>query len=109
MVLINISPSVPALLESDTIPGLSGSAVKLVTSRKRSGSDPRTVGGDAPTMASVLRELGALHAALSQQALSPSLIDQAFHQLTYLMSATALNSLLLRKDMCNWSRGMQIR
>uniref|UniRef100_A0A671WM93 Methyl-CpG binding domain protein 3b n=1 Tax=Sparus aurata TaxID=8175 RepID=A0A671WM93_SPAAU len=100
---------VPALLESEIIPGLSGSAVKLVTSRKRAGSDPRAVGGDAPTMASVLRKLGALHTALSRQDLPPTQMEQAFHQLTYLISSSALNSLLLRKDMCCWSRGMQIR
>ncbi|KAM4628733.1 unconventional myosin-Vb [Polymixia lowei] len=98
---------VPAMLESETIPGLSGS--KLGGSRKRAGSDPRPAGADAPTMASVLRELGALHTALSRQALPPALMEQAFHQLTYLISASALNSLLLRKDMCCWSRGMQIR
>lgn len=105
----SISPSVPALLESEIIPGLSGSAVKLVTSRKRAGSDPRAVGGDAPTMASVLKKLGALHTALSRQDLPPTQMEQAFHQLTYLISSSALNSLLLRKDMCCWSRGMQIR
>ncbi|XP_007569232.1 unconventional myosin-Va [Poecilia formosa] len=100
---------VPALLESDTIAGLSGSAVKLVVSRKRAGSDPRPLGADAPTMASVLRQLGALHAALSRQALPQSLAEQAFRQMTYLICASALNNLLLRKDMCCWSRGMQIR
>ncbi|XP_028259354.1 unconventional myosin-Vb [Parambassis ranga] len=100
---------VPAMLESETIPGLSGAAIKLVVSRKRAGSDPRPVGGDAPTMTAVLRELGALHSALTHQDLPPSLIEQAFHQLTYLICASALNSLLLRKDMCSWSRGMQIR
>ncbi|KAK5931018.1 hypothetical protein CgunFtcFv8_027206 [Champsocephalus gunnari] len=100
---------VPAMLESETIPGLSVSTVKLVASRKRAGSDPRPVGGDAPSMAMVLRELGALHTALSHQALPPSQMEQAFHQLTYLISTSALNSLLLRKDMCCWSRGMQIR
>nr|XP_033477195.1 unconventional myosin-Vb [Epinephelus lanceolatus] len=100
---------VPSLLESETIPGLSGSAVKLGTSRKRAGSDPRTVGSDAPTMAAVLRELGALHTALSHQDLPPTQMEQAFHQITYLISASALNSLLLRKDMCCWSRGVQIR
>uniref|UniRef100_UPI0037E702DB unconventional myosin-Va n=1 Tax=Semicossyphus pulcher TaxID=241346 RepID=UPI0037E702DB len=100
---------VPALLESETILGLSASASKLVTSRKRAGSDPRPVGGDAPTMVSVLRELGALHTAMTHQALPSTQMEQAFHQLTYLISASALNSLLLRKDMCCWSRGMQIR
>ncbi|KAM9385365.1 unconventional myosin-Va [Pholidichthys leucotaenia] len=100
---------VPALLESETIPGLSGSAAKIGGSRKRAGSDPRPVGGDAPTMASVLRELGTLHAALTRQALPQVLMEQAFHQLTYLIGASAFNSLLLRKDISCWSRGMQIR
>ncbi|XP_068599870.1 unconventional myosin-Va [Brachionichthys hirsutus] len=99
----------PALLESETIQGLSGSAVKLVTSRKRAGSDPRKVGGDAPTMASVLRELGALHTAMSRQDLPLTQMEQAFRQLTYRISASALTILLLRKDMCCWSRGLQIR
>ncbi|TNN75013.1 Unconventional myosin-Va [Liparis tanakae] len=100
---------VPALLESETIPGLSGSAGKLGTSRKRAGSDSRTAGADALTLAAVLRELGALHTALSRQDLAPALMAQAFNQLTFLISASAFNSLLLRKDMCCWSRGMQIR
>ncbi|XP_041862212.1 unconventional myosin-Vb [Melanotaenia boesemani] len=100
---------VPALLESETITGLSGSAVKLGVSRKRAGSDPRPVGGDAPTMASVLRELGALHTAMTRQFLPQSLLEQAFRQLTHVICASALNNLLLRKDMCCWSRGMQIR
>ncbi|XP_043986101.1 unconventional myosin-Va isoform X2 [Gambusia affinis] len=100
---------VPALLESETIAGLSSSAAKLVISRKRAGSDPRPLGADAPTMASVLRQLGALHTALSRQALPQSLAEQAFRQMTYLICASALNNLLLRKDMCCWSRGMQIR
>ncbi|XP_076009216.1 unconventional myosin-Va [Genypterus blacodes] len=100
---------VPALLESETIPGLSGSGAKLGGSRKRAGSDPRPAGGDAPTMASVLRELGSLHSAMSHQALVPALMEQAFHQLTYLITATTFNSLLLRKDVCCWSRGIQIR
>uniref|UniRef100_G3PH09 Methyl-CpG binding domain protein 3b n=1 Tax=Gasterosteus aculeatus aculeatus TaxID=481459 RepID=G3PH09_GASAC len=105
------SPSVPALLESENITGLSGSAGKPGPSRKRAGSDPRAaaVGGDARTMSAVLRELGALHAALSRQDLPPALMEQAFSQLSYLISASAFNSLLLRKDMCCWSRGMQIR
>ncbi|KAL1023009.1 hypothetical protein UPYG_G00035340 [Umbra pygmaea] len=116
--LLSISESrlhpiiVPAMLESEMIPGLSGSGVKLGGSRKRAGSDPRPGGqctGEAPTMAAVLRELGALHTALSRQALPPTLIEQAFRQLTHLLAASSLNSLLLRKDMCSWSRGLQIR
>ncbi|KAJ8419085.1 hypothetical protein AAFF_G00005840 [Aldrovandia affinis] len=91
------------------IPGLAGSGVKLGGSRKRAGSDSRPAGVEPATMASVLRELGALYTALSRQAFPLTLLEQAFRQLTHLLSATALNSLLLRKDVCSWSRGLQIR
>lgn len=32
-----------------------------------------------------------------------------FFQLFYFICANALNNLLLRKDMCHWSKGMQMR
>lgn len=100
---------VPAMLESETIPGLAGSSVKLSTGRKRAGSDARPPAPEGATMPGVLRELSALHTALSRQDLPSALHEQAFHQLMYLLAATALNSLLLRKDMCCWNRGLQIR
>ncbi|XP_055073838.2 unconventional myosin-Va [Misgurnus anguillicaudatus] len=99
---------VPAMLESETIPGLSGSSVKLSSGRKRASSDPRGT-TEGATMSAVLRELGALHAALSRQDLPPALLEQTFHQLIYMLAATTLNALLLRKDMCCWNRGLQIR
>lgn len=80
-----------------------------MASRKRANSDPRVLGGDSASMASLLRELGALHAALTRQALPTTQMEQVFHELTYHIAATALNNLLLRKDMCSCSRGMQIR
>ena len=46
---------------------------------------------------------------LTQHAVDPELVKQIFRQLYYFMCAGALNNLLLRKDMCNWSKGMQIR
>ncbi|MCJ8737756.1 hypothetical protein PDJAM_G00027660 [Pangasius djambal] len=98
------------MLESETIPGLSGALVKPVTSRKRAGSDPRPAGSpDGSSMTTVLRELGALHTALVRQELPPALLEQAFRQLTHLLAACSLNSLLLRKDMCCWNRGLLIR
>ncbi|XP_051979508.1 unconventional myosin-Vb [Xyrauchen texanus] len=114
--LLSISESrlqpiiVPAMLESETIPGLAGSSVKFSSGRKRAGSEPRPAAStDGATMSAVLRELGALHTALSRQDLPSALLEQAFHQLMYLLAATTLNSLLLRKDMCCWNRGLQIR
>ncbi|XP_056614030.1 unconventional myosin-Vb isoform X2 [Triplophysa dalaica] len=112
--LLSISESrlqpiiVPAMLESETISGLSGSSVKMSSGRKRAASDPRAP-AEGASMSAVLRELGALHTALSRQDLPSGLLEQAFHQLIYLLAATTLNSLLLRKDMCCWNRGLQIR
>uniref|UniRef100_A0A8B9K1K5 Myosin VA n=1 Tax=Astyanax mexicanus TaxID=7994 RepID=A0A8B9K1K5_ASTMX len=101
---------VPAILESETIPGLSGAVVKLVGSRKRAGSDPRPAGStEAASMAAVLKELGALHSALERQGLPLTLMEQIFRQLAHLLAASTLNSLLLRKDMCCCNRGLQIR
>ncbi|KAM9831375.1 unconventional myosin-Va [Neosynchiropus ocellatus] len=97
---------VPAVLESETIPGLSSSPAKPGGLRKRAGSEPRAT---AVTVKAVLAELDALLDALTLQDLPSRLKEQAFHQISYLISASALNSLLLRKDMCCWSRGMQIR
>ncbi|XP_036377306.1 unconventional myosin-Va [Megalops cyprinoides] len=100
---------VPSMLESEMIPGLGGSGGKLSGTRKRAGSDARTGTSETPSMVPVLRELGALHTALSRQALPLSLLEQAFRQITHLLASTALNSLLLRKDICSWNRGLQIR
>ncbi|XP_053713697.1 unconventional myosin-Vb [Synchiropus splendidus] len=97
---------VPAVLESETIPGLSSAPVKPGGLRKRAGSEPRATG---LTVKAVLAELDALLDALTHQDLPSRLKEQAFLQISYLISASALNSLLLRKDMCCWSRGMQIR
>ena len=36
-------------------------------------------------------------------------IKQVFRQIFYFIAAYMLNNMLLRKDMCNWSKGMQIR
>lgn len=38
-----------------------------------------------------------------------SYIRRHVFQLYYYIGSNALNNLLLRKDMCNWSKGMQIR
>ncbi|KAF7701921.1 hypothetical protein HF521_001204 [Silurus meridionalis] len=41
--------------------------------------------------------------------MDPQLQGQALRQLFYLIGATSLNSILLRKDLCSCRKGMQIR
>ncbi|TRY62309.1 hypothetical protein DNTS_025855 [Danionella cerebrum] len=97
---------VAAVLESESIPGLLGSSAR----RRRAGSEPRSpAAADGASMASVLRELSALQGAVSRQKIPPALQEQLLQRLLFLLCSTSLNSVLLRKDQCCWSRGLHIR
>lgn len=88
------------MLESETIPGLS--------STRPSGSR-RPQGAPAYTLDSLLLQLSAFHKVLKSHDLEPAIVQQAVRQLLFLISGTALNYLLLRRDACSWSQGVQLR
>lgn len=92
------------MLEHETIQGVSG--VKPTGLRKRTSSiaDEGTY-----TLDSILRQLNAFHSTMCQHGTDPELIKQVVKQQFYIIGAVTLNNLLLRKDMCSWSKGMQIR
>lgn len=46
---------------------------------------------------------------LCDQGLDPAIILQVFKQLFYMINAVTLNNLLLWKDLCSWSTGVQLR
>ncbi|KAG8180737.1 hypothetical protein JTE90_004694 [Oedothorax gibbosus] len=102
---------VPAILEHEAIPGISGN--KPGGMRHRSSSVAREP--DSPSfdpqaaLDGLLKELGAFYKVLSIHGVDPELITQVYKQLFYFICAGALNNLLLRKDMCHWTKGMQIR
>ena len=98
------SPLVSGMLEHETIQGVSG--VKPTGLRKRTSSiaDEGTY-----TLDSILRQLNSFHSVMCQHGMDPELIKQVVKQMFYIVGAVTLNNLLLRKDMCSWSKGMQIR
>ncbi|XP_075300225.1 unconventional myosin-Vb-like [Opisthocomus hoazin] len=91
---------VPAMLESEPIQGLSSSCPP---GHRRSSAAP------AHTLPELLQQLGSFRAVLDHHGLVPSVGHQALRQLFFLISGTTLNYLLLRKDTCSWSRGIQLR
>ncbi|XP_064192516.1 unconventional myosin-Va-like isoform X2 [Anguilla rostrata] len=95
---------VSGMLEHETIQGVSG--VKPTGLRKRTSSiaDEGTY-----TLESILRQLSTFHSIMCQHGIDPDLIKQVVKQQFYIIGAVTLNNLLLRKDMCSWSKGMQIR
>ncbi|XP_075697095.1 unconventional myosin-Vb isoform X2 [Rhinoderma darwinii] len=97
---------VSAMLENESIQGLSG--VKPTGYRKRSSS--MVDGGDnSYSLEAVIRQLNLLNSIMCEHGLDPEIIQQVFKQLFYMINAVALNNLLLRKDVCSWSTGMQLR
>uniref|UniRef100_A0A3P9LLX2 Unconventional myosin-Va n=1 Tax=Oryzias latipes TaxID=8090 RepID=A0A3P9LLX2_ORYLA len=92
------------MLEHETIQGVSG--VKPTGLRKRTASIAED---DTYTLESMLRQLSAFHSTMCQHGTDPELIKQVVKQEFYIIGAVTLNNLLLRKDMCSWSKGMQIR
>ncbi|KAI9547206.1 Unconventional myosin-Va [Dissostichus eleginoides] len=95
---------VSGMLEHETIQGVSG--VKPSGLRKRTSSiaDEGTY-----TLDSILRQLGIFYSTMCQHGTDPKLRKQVVKQQFYIIGAVTLNSLLLSKDMCSWSKGMQIR
>lgn len=92
------------MLEHENIQGVLGS--KPTGLRKRSTSFPEE---GAVTVEVLIQRLGLFHSTMSQHGMDPEVIKQVVKQLFYIICAVTINNLLLRKDMCSWSKGLQIR
>ncbi|XP_069483066.1 unconventional myosin-Vb isoform X4 [Ambystoma mexicanum] len=97
--------TVSAMLENESIQGLSG--VRPTGYRKRTSS--MMDGDHSYNLEAVIRQLNLFNSIMCEHGLDPEIIQQVFKQLFYMMNAVALNNLLLRKDVCSWSTGMQLR
>ena len=96
------------MLESESIPSLA--AVKPTGYRNRSSSmDNDGSGPTSYTLDALIRQLGQFHSIMREHGLDPEIIGQVVRQLFHCINAFTLNNLLLRKDVCSWSTGMQLR
>ncbi|KAM9338739.1 unconventional myosin-Vb, partial [Symphorus nematophorus] len=99
---------VSAMLESESIPSLAG--VKPMGYRNRSSSMDTDGGGPSSyTLQALIRQLGQFNATMREHGLDPEIAGQVVRQLFHCINAVTLNNLLLRKDVCSWSTGMQLR
>ncbi|KAM7002579.1 LOW QUALITY PROTEIN: unconventional myosin-Va-like [Tautogolabrus adspersus] len=95
---------VSSMLEHETIQSVLGA--KPTGLRKRSTTTPEE---DTVTVDILLQRLGLFYTTMSQHEIGSELIEQVVRQQFYIICAVTLNHLLLRKDMCSWSKGLQIR
>uniref|UniRef100_S4RDM3 Dilute domain-containing protein n=1 Tax=Petromyzon marinus TaxID=7757 RepID=S4RDM3_PETMA len=91
---------VPGMLEHETIQSVS--SVKATGLRKRSSSIAN--GGSHFTLESILRQLSVIYDTMCHHGMDPELVKQVVRQVFYQLGSTTLNNLLLRKDMCSWSK-----
>ncbi|KAL0162768.1 hypothetical protein M9458_042164, partial [Cirrhinus mrigala] len=89
------------------IPSLAG--VKPMGYRNRSSSLDCESGGPAGyTLQALIKQLGQFYTTMADHGLDPEISQQVVRQLFYSINAVTLNNLLLRKDVCSWSTGMQL-
>ena len=97
--------TVPALLEHEAISGLDSN--KLGRPRSSSmGEEPEST---QQKLNKLLEELTSVYKTLQFHGVDSEIVVQLFKQLFYFMCASALNNLLLRNELCHWTKGMQIR
>lgn len=93
------------MLESGSLTG-----VKPLGYRNRSSSVDCDSGGPSGyTLDALIKQLSQFHTQMSEHGLDPEISQQVVRQLFYSINAVSLNNLLLRKDVCSWSTGMQLR
>ncbi|KAK5647331.1 hypothetical protein RI129_002223 [Pyrocoelia pectoralis] len=99
---------VPAILEHEEIPGISGNKLGGFRARASSLRDAETPGQQKPIVA-LLQELTSYYKILTFYGVDMEVISQIFKQIFYFICASSLNNLLLRKELCHWSKGFQVR
>ncbi|XP_077994009.1 unconventional myosin-Va-like isoform X2 [Glandiceps talaboti] len=99
---------VPGMLEHEGIAGVMGSKPMGLRNRTTSVSG-EDEGFRKITIDTITKQLNIFLAIMHNQGLDPQIVKQVFRQVFYLITASTLNNLVLRKDMCNWPKGMQIR
>lgn len=102
---------VPALLEHEAIAGLNSRPARARSSSIGQDVTNNSNNADAnqERLNLLLEHLMIVHKTLQYHGVDPEIIVQIFKQLFYFMCASALNNLLLRNELCHWSKGMQIR
>ncbi|XP_022081867.1 unconventional myosin-Va-like isoform X3 [Acanthaster planci] len=96
---------VPAMLESDS----AGLTTKPSGLRGRSASMSADYDGQKISIDSLIKQLTTFLTVMNNHGTDPEVVKQAIKQSFYLITASTINNILLRKDMCHWSKGVQIR
>ncbi|XP_072340030.1 unconventional myosin-Vb-like [Scyliorhinus torazame] len=98
---------VSGMLENDAIQCISSMITKPAGYGKKMGG--LSGGNTAYTLNSIIQQLNLFHNIISKHGLHPEIVKQVYRQIYYRIAAVTLNNLLLRRDVCSFSNGVQIR
>jgi len=97
------------VLEHEAIAGLTGRPAGI---RGRAGSSSRQLESPVSSelaLDTLVATLKKINKTLGELGVDPEITAQVFKQIFYSICAHSLNNLLLRKELCHWTKGMQIR
>ncbi|KAI6649135.1 Unconventional myosin-Vb isoform X2 [Oopsacas minuta] len=104
---------VPALLEHQAIPTVAMFRPSGANSDGRRssglGKHSSSILREEITIRDLVRELSLILEVLGDMGVSSCAIKQLMRQIFYFINSVALNNILLRKDLCHWSRGLNVR
>ena len=98
----------PGLVEHEPIVGISSKPLAHHGRRHGSSSDAGDVTRTEFKAQDVIACLQGALGSLEAQYVDSKLISQIFRQIFYSINVTIVNNLILRKEYCHWSKGLQI-
>ncbi|XP_075252941.1 unconventional myosin-Va-like isoform X4 [Convolutriloba macropyga] len=103
----NIPKSVSGMLENEGLNKIMASGKNMGAGGKRGGQD--TGKKSQFTLDTILKQLSIFLNVFSRHSLDFEVVKQLFKQIIYIVVSSTVNNLLLRREMCHWFKGMQIR
>ena len=98
------------MLEHESLPGISDAAKP--SGLRSSGFNTSTTEAKSSerfTIDSLIKKLSEFLNILNSHGVDPEIVNQIFKQLFYFIGANTFNNLILRKEMCHWSKGIELR
>jgi myosin-5 len=98
---------VAAMLEHESLAGISDQPIK--PSGLRSSGFQENKNSERYTIDSLIKKLTEFLNILNSHGVDPEIVNQIFKQLFYFIGASTFNNLMLRKELCHWSKGIELR
>ncbi len=109
---------VKAMLEHVSLPGIASGSSGMRSSNFNTSPQQQqldttkngsVLANETYTIDSLIKKLTEFLNMLNSHGVDPEIVNQIFKHLYYFIGATTFNNLILRKEMCNWSKGIELR